>query len=176
MRHMPNFIPVRLPYSPSDPDYLKMIKAFRQWAGPNVYLGEIGVSAVDMKGELELRSLVMDKILNLNLAVTEMYGSTLSYTASAPTHAKPSPAGFVEVIRVHMRIDPESKIWITGLSAVKEGHWAKPKWSAQLPPRARELAIVSFLENHGVDPGVDVSALVEAIEAEGRRLAALSVP
>lgn len=73
-----------------------------------------------------------------------------------------------------MRVDPASIILITGLSAVKANPLGKPEWHVQLTPQARELAIASFLESNGVDPGVDVWALVNAIEAEGDRLATLA--
>jgi hypothetical protein len=171
---MPNFSPVRLPSAPKDPDYRKVIDAFQQWAGPHVHLGEAGKIAAGKVGELVLHELAVDHIIELNLTVREMSGSMLSYTAKAPAAALPSSAGFVEVIRVHMRVDPGSIIWITGLSAVKENPIGKLEWRVQLTPRARELAIVSFLENNGVDTGVDVFALSDAVEAEGDRLAALA--
>lgn len=174
MQHMPKFTPVRLPSAPKDPDYRKVIDAFRQWAGTHVHLGEAGKFVAGKEGELVLHELAVDHIIALHMTVSEMYGSTLSYTAKPPIDAIPSSAGFVEVIRVHMRVDPGSAIWITGLSAVKEDLSGKPEWQFQLTPRARELAIASFLESNGVDPGVDVWALVNAAEAEGDRLAALA--
>jgi hypothetical protein len=176
MRHMPNFTPVRLPSAPKDADYRKVIGAFRQWAGPHVYLGEAGKFVAGKEGELLLHELAVDHIIALHMTVREMYGSTLSYTAKAPDGAIPSSAGFVEVIKVHMRVDPGSVIWITGLSAEKENPSGRLEWLFQLTPQARELAIASFLESNGVDPGVDVRALVNAVEAEGDRLAALAGP
>jgi hypothetical protein len=176
MRHMPNFTPMHLSNDANDPHYLRAIKAFRRWAGPHVHLGEAGVIGGGKEDELLLHKIAIDRIIELHLTVREMYGSALSYTAKPPVDAVPSSAGFVEVIRVHMRIDPGSVIWITGLSAVKEDLTRKPEWRFQLTPQARELAIASFLESNGVDTGVDVFARSNAIEAEGDRLAALAGP
>lgn len=174
MRKMTPFTPVRLPRDIDNPSYLQAIKAFRRWAGPHVYLGEAGVIATGKEGELVLYELTINHITSLNLNVGEMHGATLSYTAKAPADATASSAGFVEVIRVHMRVDPGSAIWITGLSAVKEDPPGKSEWRVQLTPQARKLAIAIFLASNGVDPGVDVFALANAVEAEENRLAALT--
>jgi len=171
---MPNFIPILTPSKPGDPDYQKAVVAFQKWARTDVHLGDAGVFAVGEDEELVLHKLTVDHIIALNLTISEMYGSTLTYSAKAPDDAIPSSAGFVEVISIHMRVDPGSVIWITGLSAVKEYPSAQTEWRVQLSPEARVLAIASFLENNGVDPGVDVCALSGAIEAEGDRLAALA--
>ena len=139
-----------------------------------VYLDEAGKFVTGKEDELLLYELAVDHILALHITVSEMYGSTLSYTAKPPFDAIPSSAGFVEVIKVHMRIDPEAVIWITGLSVVNEDHSWKPAWQFQLTREARKLAIASFLEANGVDTGLDVAALASIVENEGRRLAALA--
>lgn len=174
MRTMPNFAPVRLPSDPGAPDYRAAIAAFRQWAGPHVYLGEAGKFVTGKEDELLLYELAVDHIIAMHLTVSEMYGSTLSYTAKPQVDAIPSSAGFVEVIKVHMRFDPEAVIWITGLSVVKEDPSGKPAWQFQLTREARKLAIASFLEAKGVDTGLDVAALASIVEDEGRRLTALA--
>jgi hypothetical protein len=171
---MPNFTHMHLPIGPKSPDYRKVINEFREWAGPHVYLGAAGKFVAGKDGELLLHQLAVDHIIALHMTVSEMYGSTLSYTAEPPEDAPPSSTGFVEVIQVHMRIDPGSVIWITGLSVVKENLTEKPAWQFQLTPQARKLAIASFLKDNGVDPGLDVEALVASIESEGDRLAALA--
>lgn len=174
MRTMPNFVSVRLPSDPGAPDYRAAIEAFRQWAGPHVYLGAAGMFATGKEGDFLLYEIAVDKIIALYLTLSEMYGSTLSYTAEPSIEAIPSSAGLVEVIKVHMRIDPEAVIWVTGLSVVKEDSLGKPAWQFQLTREARKLAIASFLEANGVDPELDVAALSAIVEGEGRRLAALS--
>lgn len=172
-RHMPNFTPMHLPNNANDLHYHRAIKAFRRWAGPHVHLGEVGVIGAKKVGQLLLHKITIDHIIALHLTVGEMYGVTLSYTPEAPVDAIPSSAGFVEVIRVHMRIDVGSVLWVDGFSAVKEDHSETTKWRVQLTPQARELAIASFLESNGVDPVVDVFAMSNAVVAEGDRLAAL---
>lgn len=173
-RHMPNFTPMHLPNNANDPHYLRAIKAFRRWAGPHVHLGEAGVIGSEKDGELLLHKITIDHVIALHLTVCEMYGATLTYTPEAPANAIPSSAGFVEVIRVHMRIDVGSVLWIDGFSTVKEDNSEMTKWRVQLTPQARDLAIASFLESNGVDPAVDVFAMSNAVEAEGKRLAALA--
>jgi hypothetical protein len=170
MRKMPNFTPIMLPKSPQDPDYRKAIKTFHEWAGSHVHLGKAGLFKAGDSGELILHELVVESICNLHVVPSEIYGSTLSYTAKASANI--STSEIEEVIRVDMRVDPDEIIWITGLSAVNENLSDKIECRFQLSSEAHKLAIGSFLENNGVDPGFDVSALADAIEIEGSRLAA----
>jgi hypothetical protein len=155
-----------------------MIEAFRRWAGSHVHLGAVGVFAAGEEGELLLHERAVDRICALHLVPSEAYGTTLSYTAEAPTNAVVPDTGVVEVLQVHMRVDPGSVIWVTGMAIVERIGFSVMSltgnaWRIQLTPIARKLAIAMFLEDNGVDPGLDVSALSDAVEVEGKRLVPL---
>lgn len=173
-RHMRNFTPIQLRSAPDDPDYHKAIKAFRRWAGPHVHVGEAGVFAAGKEGELILRELVVNRICALHLVPSELYGCAMSYTAETPASAVRSNAGIVEALKLHMRVDTGSAIWITGMAIVERESSEAAEWQFQLTPQARQLAVASFLNKNGVNPEVEINALAEAVEKEGRRLAILA--
>ena len=73
-----------------------------------------------------------------------------------------------------MRVEPRAVIQIVGVSVVERARSEEPDWYFRLTAQARELSIATFLNNNGVDPGVDVLTLANAIEAQGDRQAALA--
>ena len=174
MKTMHNFTSVRLPTDPDDPDYRAAIAAIRQWAGPHVHFGTADRFVTGEHEELLLHELVVASICALELVPSEAYGCTLDYTAETPSDAATSDTGGVEALQLHMRVEPGAVIRIVGASVVERSSSEEPGWCFRLTPQARELSIATFLDNHGVDPGVDVFTLANAIEAEGARLAALA--
>ncbi|PZX36234.1 hypothetical protein LY56_03520 [Roseinatronobacter thiooxidans] len=172
MKKMHNFTPVRLPTEPGYLEYRAAIAAIRRWAGPHVHFGPADQFVTGEHDELLLHELVVASICALELVPSEAYGCTLDYTAETPSNAATSDTGGVEALQLHIRVEPEAVIRIVGASVVERGSSEKPCWRFHLTAQARELSIAAFLEENGVDPGVDVLALANAVEAEGARLAA----
>lgn len=172
MKKMHNFTSVRLPTDPDDPDYRAAIAAIRRWAGPHVHFGTADQFVAGEHEELLLHELVVTSICALELVPSEAYGCTLDYTAENPSDAVTSDTAGVEALQLHMRIKPCGVIWIEGASVVERGSSTEPGWCFRLTPQARELSIATFLKKNGVDPGVDVWTLANAIEDEGARQAA----
>lgn len=172
MRTMPNFVSVRLPSDPGAPDYQAAIAAFRQWAGPTVCLGTADHFVTGKEGELLLHELLLKRIEALHLTPSEMYGCTLFYIAETPSDAVRSDTGWVEALRMDMRIDPGEIIWVTGMSVVERVRSEVAEWKFQLTPQVRELAIASFFVENGVDPGLDYDELANFAESEAARMAA----
>ena len=174
MKTMHNFTSVRLPTDPGNPEYRAAIEAIRQWAGPHVHFGTAEKFLTGEHEELLLHELVVASIDALKLVPSEAYGCTIDYTAETPSDAATSDNGGVEALQLHMRVEPGAVIRIVGASVVERGSSEEPGWCFSLTPQARELSSATFFENNGVDPGVDVFTLANAIEAEGDRLAALA--
>ena len=174
MKTMHNFTSVRLPTDPDDPDYRAAIAAIRRWAGPHVHFGTAEVFAVGKENVMMLHEQVGDRFIALHLTLSEAYGSTLSYTAETPSDTVRSDTGWVEALRLEMRIEPGEVIRIVGASVVETVCSQVAEWTVDLTRQARKLGTAAFLKTNGVDPGLDVIALADAIEAEGDRLAALA--
>lgn len=172
MRTMTTFTPVRLPKDPGNPEYRAAIAAIRRWAGPHVNFGTVDQFVTGEHEELLLHENVVARICALELVPSEAYGCTLVYTAENPSGAATSDTGSVEALQLHMCIKPGGVFWIEGASIVERGSSQGSGWCFHLTPQARELSIAAFFEKNGVAPGVDVWTLVNAIEDEGRRLAA----
>ena len=174
MKKMHNFTCVKLPTDPDDPDYRAAIAEIRRWAGPHVHFGAADQLVTGEHEELLLHELVVASICALKLVPSEAYGSTLVYTAENPSDAVTSDTGGVEALQLHMRVEPGAVIQIEDVSVVERASSKEPSWCFQLTPQARKLSVATFLDNNGVDPGVDVLTLANAIEAEGARQAALA--
>lgn len=174
MRKMTTFTPVRLPTDPGNPEYRAAIEAIRLWAGPHVHFGAADQFVTGEHEELLLHELVVASICALKLVPSEAYGSTLTYTAETPSDAATSDTGAVEALQLHMRVKPGAVIQIVGVSVVERGSSEEPDWCFRLTAQAHELSIATFLDDNGVDPGVDVLTLANAIETEGARQAALA--
>jgi hypothetical protein len=174
MKKMTTFNPVWLPTDPDDPDYRAAIAEIRRWAGPHVHFGTADQLVTGEHEELLLHELVVASICALKLVPSEAYGSTLTYTAETPYDAATSDTGAVEALQLHMRVEPGAVIQIVGVSVVERGSSEGPDWCFRLTAPAHELSIATFLDDNGVDPGVDVLTLANAIEDEGARQAALA--
>jgi hypothetical protein len=174
MKKMTTFTPVRLPTAPDNPDYRATIAAIRQWAGPRVHFGAADQLVTGEHEELLLHELVVARICALKLVPSEAYGSTLTYTAETPSDAATPDTGAVEALQLHMRVEPGAVIQIVGVSVVERGISEEPDWCFRLTSKAHDLSIATFLDDNGVDPGVDVLTLANAIETEGARQAVLA--
>jgi len=174
MRDMPDFSPIQLPRVTDDQSYRNAIEAFKAWAGPHVQLGLAGVFALGEEGELVIYEHLVGQVSNLCLCMNEMYDCTLSYTAEASSGAVHSDTGRVEGLRLHMRIEPDSVVWITRMEIVELPFVSQNPWHFQLTSEQRKFAVAWFLQGNGVDSGIDVSAMSDAMEAEAARRAKLA--
>lgn len=170
MKDMPDFTAVLLPRAPDAPEYRATIRAFRQWAGPHVHLGEAGVFLPNKDGYLLLFDLFLDRLEALGVTLGEMYGSTLSYTAGSEA----SLTERAQTLQMHMRIDPSEDVWITGMSVVEQERGNPARWCWQLTHQAYDLTVATSLDQNGVKHDTDTNALAESVAAEGARLAALA--
>lgn len=177
-KSLPDFTPIKLPERAVTPEYRNAIGRFRKWAGKAVHLGDARPLDVAEDKLFSLCDRLQDRALDAGLLVSELRGSTMTYTALIPWEMKKF---YACCLMISMSVDRAGDVWVTGMSIHKpdteplsdldsemteRGQIERKKWAFQLSDTARTLAVACLLKERGIAQDLDVNFLSEEIEKQ----------